>query len=178
MVPNVDATVLRRIPAKTPALRLLRNYIGAIQHAPTTPDLERLAATHVYDLLAITLGATRDAAEVASARGGQAARLHAVTAGIEEHLANPALSAAWLSVKLGLSERYVHHLMAGTGSSFADLVRRKRLERARRMLEQPSATARRIIDVAFAVGFADLSTFNRAFRRQFGCAPSDVQRPC
>ena len=68
----------------------------------------------------------------------------------------------------------MHHLLAGSGESFSELVRRKRVDRARRMLERPSATPHRVIDVAYAVGFNDLSSFNRAFRRQFGCTPSDV----
>jgi AraC-like DNA-binding protein len=42
------------------------------------------------------------------------------------------------------------------------------------MLEDPGAMPRRIIDIAYAVGFGDLSNFNRAFRARFGCTPSDV----
>ena len=176
MLGDVNATVMRRIPAETASLRLLRNYLAVFQSPEllATPALQRLAVVHVYDLMALMLGATRDAAETAKVRGGHAARLHAVVAGIDQHLTNPELNAGWLGAKLGLSDRYVHHLLAGSGQSFSELVRRKRVDQARRMLERPSATPRRVIDVAYAVGFNDLSSFNRAFRRQFGCTPSDV----
>jgi len=30
--------------------------------------------------------------------------------------------------------------------------------------------------IAFDAGFADLSTFNRAFRRRFGMTPSEMRR--
>jgi len=176
MVVDIHATVMRRVPAETAALRLLRTYVRIFETPEllATPELQRLAVVHVYDLMAMLLGATRDAAETAKARGGYAARRHAVMAGIDQHLTKPELSAAWLGSKLGLSERYVHHLLAGSGLSFSEAVRSKRVDRARRMLERPSNTPRRIIDVAYAVGFSDLSTFNRAFRRQFGCTPSEI----
>lgn len=135
--------------------------------APLVADLD--------DHIALALGATRDAAETAKMGGVRTARLHAVMAGIDQYLANPALSAAWLGAQLSLSDRYVHLLVAGTGTSFSDLVRRKRVELARKMLEQPRAVPRRIVDVAYAVGFGDLSNFNRAFRQRFDCTPSDVQ---
>lgn len=176
LVAGLEDLVPRVIRCDTPALRLLTGYVSLLQDAQAmaAPELARSAVTHVYDLLALALGATRDAAETATMRGGRAARLHAVMSGIDEHLANPELSAAWLGAKLGLSDRYLQLLVAGTGTSFSDLVRCKRVERARRILEQPTATPRRIVDVAFSVGFGDLSNFNRAFRAHFGCTPTDV----
>ena len=176
LVPDLNDRAVRIIRRDVPALRLLMGYADLLQDEPAlaAPELQHLSVTHLYDIMGLALGATRDAAEIANARGGRAARLQAVVAGIEQHLANPALSATWLGVRLGLSERYVHHLLAGMGLSFSELVRHKRVERARRMLEQPSAKPRRIVDVALAVGFGDLSNFNRAFRQRFGCTPSDV----
>ena len=171
-----DSSFCRRIPAENTALRLLTRYIGILEEDDivAAPDLQGQIATHIHDLIALTLGATRDAAEIANARGGSAARLHAVMTGIEQHLANPELSAAWLGARLGLSDRYVHHLLAGAGMRFSELVRHKRVDLARKMLEHPAAVSRRIIDVAYAVGFGDLSSFNRAFRQRFNCTPSDV----
>ena len=39
------------------------------------------------------------------------------------------------------------------------------------MLMDPACDAMRISDIAFAVGFGDLTTFNRAFRRRYGDTP-------
>ena len=172
---DLDGLVCRRIPAQTPILQLLRHYLGIIDpQVLARPDLQRQVAAHLNDLVVLALGATRDAAEVAKARGGRAAQLHAVTSAIEQHLTDPRLSATWLGARFGLSERAVQRLFAGAGTTFSDLVRNKRLERARQLLEQP--VPRRITEVAFAVGFGDLSYFNRAFRQRFGCAPSDLLR--
>ena len=49
-----------------------------------TPELQQLAVTHVYDLLALALGATRDAAAIAVGRGVRAARLRSIKDHIRE----------------------------------------------------------------------------------------------
>jgi AraC-like DNA-binding protein len=43
------------------------------------------------------------------------------------------------------------------------------------MLTDPSHPHSTIIDIAFAVGFGDVSHFNRTFRRRFGDTPSSVR---
>jgi len=61
---------MRRIPANTEALRLLINYVVTTveTHQIATADLRQLFATHVHDLVALAIGASRDATELASGR--------------------------------------------------------------------------------------------------------------
>jgi len=35
-----------------------------------------------------------------------------------------------------------------------------------------------VCEIALAVGFGDISTFNREFRRRFGATPSTIRHPC
>jgi AraC-like DNA-binding protein len=95
---------------------------------------------------------------------------------VDRDLHDPGLTAASLGAKLALLERYVQHLTAEAGTSFAQLVRGNRLDLARRLLRDRTMRPRSIADIAYAVGFSDLSTFNRVFRRHFGCTPSDMRR--
>jgi AraC-like DNA-binding protein len=44
------------------------------------------------------------------------------------------------------------------------------------MLVSPRFAYLRISDIALEVGFADLSWFNRQFRRRFGASPSDIRQ--
>ena len=71
-----------------------------------TPELQQLAVTHVYDLLALALGATRDAAAIAVGRGVRAARLRSLKAFIRERFAHHALSIDGGGRISAVSERY------------------------------------------------------------------------
>lgn len=59
-----------------------------------------------------------------------------------------------------------------TGLTFSQYRNRQRLEKARQLLADP---ARRVSDVAFEAGFESIPYFNRAFRRAFGCSPSQYR---
>jgi len=59
-----------------------------------------------------------------------------------------------------------------TGITFSQYRTRRRLEAARTLLTEHD---RRISDVAFEAGFGSIPYFNRAFRRLFGCSPSEYR---
>ena len=169
---------LRVIPRSNPALQLLAVYAGGIVQngAVQRSSTAALAGRQISELIAHLFDPTADIVRAEQFGGVKAARLQAIMAGIDQHLADPALSAAWLGTKLGLSERYVHHLLSEAGIGFSRIVREKRLARAKHMLQARGARHLRIVDIAYAAGFNDLPNFNRAFRRHFGRTPSEVRR--
>jgi transcriptional regulator GlxA family with amidase domain len=57
----------------------------------------------------------------------------------------------------------------------ARYVQRRRLRRAHDLLADPNCI-RKIGSIATDYCFADASTFSRAFRNEFGYAPSDVRK--
>lgn len=59
-----------------------------------------------------------------------------------------------------------------TGVTFRQYRTKHRLEKAAEMLRD---SARRVSDVAFEAGFESIPYFNRAFRKQFGCSPSEFR---
>ena len=61
------------------------------------------------------------------------------------------------------------------GTSFTEYVLKQRLARARRLLSDPRREGEKISVIAWDSGFGDVSYFNRAFRRRYGLAPSDVR---
>jgi AraC-like DNA-binding protein len=126
---------------------------------------------HAIGTLAITEqggGASIACAE----RDAQLKRLKAMALqSLEQVDLNPALLAA----RAGISTRTVHRLFAGSGTTFAEWLRQRRLERCWEELTQRSGRRRNIACVALASGFGDLSTFNRAFRTRFGMTPSAAQ---
>jgi AraC-like DNA-binding protein len=177
MVADFDSVFVRPIAAGNEPLSLLVNYIGALQDtdALATPELHRLIVSHVYELVALTIGARSDAAEYARGHGLRAARRVKVLRLIEAGILSADLSAAAVARQLGVTPRYIHLLLEETGRTFSQLVLQKRLARAMELLRDPQMRARKIAEIAFDAGFADLSHFNRAFRRHFSDTPSGVR---
>ena len=70
---------------------------------------------------------------------------------------------------LGMSGRTLQRRLAEEGSSFQSLVDRARRRLALRLLRQEAAVT--LMEVAFMTGFADQSSFTRAFRRWTGRTP-------
>jgi AraC-like DNA-binding protein len=177
MLLNPDAMLMSVVPHTTEALRLLTAYLHLLARDPAlvaTPELRRLAAHHVHDLVALAVGATHDANEIAARRGLRAARLRAIKADIDQNLAGDVTVAA-LSARHRLSPRYIRKLFEGEDASLSQFVLGERLTRVYRMLADPRYADSTISGIVFAVGFGDLSTFNREFRRRFGLTPSDVR---
>ena len=172
---DFDAALVRRVPANTPALRLLMRYVGIFDEPTLAPELEHLAITHVYDLVAAALGAKHEAAEIANNRGMRAARLRAAKDYVLRNLRSHELSAATVAAHLGVTPRYVHMLFETENELFTQLVLDHRLARAHRMLIDPRFAGLAISAIALDAGFADLSHFNRSFRRRFDRTPSDVR---
>ena len=177
MVPGLEDRFLRPIPRDTEALQLLKKYIGLFEDRQSlaTPGLRHLVVNHVYDLVALALGPTHDAAEMANGRGVRAARLNAIKSEILNGLNRREMSIAGLAARHGVSPRYVQMLFESEGSTFSRFLLDKRLERAHRMLSDPLLAAGSISSIAYEAGFSDLSYFNRAFRRRYGETPSDVR---
>jgi AraC-like DNA-binding protein len=177
LVEGLDAAYGHPIPADSPALQLLTRYIGVLDEteACATPDLRRQAVAHVHDLMALAIGATRDAAEVARNRGARAARLRAIKEDIAHWLDQPGLSVAAIAARHRIKPRWIQRLFESEGTTFTDYVLAQRLLRAHRLLTDPRCAGQKISAIAFDVGFGDLSYFNRAFRRRYGLAPSELR---
>jgi len=175
MLADVDAAVARRLP-QSEALRLLTTYVAAADgQAMNSSELRQAFATHVHDLIALALGATRDAGELARNRGLRATRLAAIKADILTRLSDERLSVTELARRHRVTPRYVQLLFEGEGGTFSGYVLEQRLARAYRLLVDPHFADQTISAIAFHVGFSNLSYFNRAFRRRYGGTPSDVR---
>lgn len=177
-VANAYDLVARPLDAAPKAALHLKRYIGILPHLTQgEPDHALLdhVATTLIDLVALVLGANGDSAELAKIRGLRAARIEEVFALIREHFADPDFSTAHAARKLGLTPRYVNDLLQGTGMGFAERVTELRLQAARKMLADRGKDRLKVIDIAYAVGFNEVSYFNRRFRQRFGEKPSQAR---
>jgi len=101
--------------------------------------------------------------------------LGAIQEFVSRNIADPDLSAHTAARQFGISVRYVHKLFAGNGTTFNAYVAAARLDNIRSDLLCPSWDKRHVSDLAYRWGFNDLSTFNRSFKRRFGCAPTQYR---
>lgn len=89
------------------------------------------------------------------------------------HYSEP-LSLDILEKKLHINKYYISHLMnRKLNMGFSDYVNSIRISNACRMLSESSLP---INEVADAVGFNTVRTFNRAFAKQMGLSPRDYRR--
>lgn len=177
LLKNSEASFMRKIPRETAAIGLLRTYVGLTwdEGVAKSPELQHVMASHIYDLMAVAIGATRDAEAVAEVSGLHAARLAAIKQDVLRNLDRPELSVGIIAARHGLTPRYVQRLFEAEGNTFTKYVLTQRLERAYRALTDPRTQAQKISAVALDCGFGDVSYFNRAFRQQFGAVPSDIR---
>lgn len=176
---NADRVLARRLDATTmPEFGYLADYarmLGGLE-APLTADADKHVAAHLEDLLVLALDGKRDEIELASRRGLRAARLRSILGDIVTHAADGRLTIEMTARRLGISPRYVRKLLADLGTTYSEEVVKERLTRAHDLLTSARHDAIGIGEIAYRVGFNDLSYFNRVFRRRFGAPPSDIRK--
>jgi AraC-like DNA-binding protein len=177
LVADLDSAYGRPIPADNRALRLLIRYIDILEEteAFATPGLQRQALAYIYDLMALAVGAARDAAEVAKRRGAQAARLRVIKDDIANQLGRADLSLGAVAARHQVMPRCIQRLFESEGTTFTEYLLAQRLAFAHRLLSDPLRAGLKISAIAFDAGFTDLSYFNRTFRRRYGATPSEVR---
>lgn len=92
---------------------------------------------------------------------------------IEERLDDGDLSVNEMAQQLGYGRnRLQKELKILTGVTPVEFIRSFRLNEARKMLSNKALS---ISQVAYAVGFSNLSYFTRSFKQEFGLLPSEIQ---
>ena len=83
------------------------------------------------------------------------------------------IDAEQLARALAVSTRSLQRRLAELGTTFSDLLDEVRRDLALGHLEHPDVS---VTEVAFLLGFSDLSSFSRAFRRWTGKSPAEHRR--
>jgi len=96
---------------------------------------------------------------------------------IDKNLCEPDLDTRTMADVTGTSTRYVQMLFSKVGTTPSAFVRNRRLELAAAQLARGGPNIS-ITAVAFNVGFNDLSSFCRAFRKRFDLTPRDYRAGC
>lgn len=177
-LPETNAVSLTTVARGNKALTVLKNYLSVLEdmQALKTPEQQQTIASHVHDLIALSLGATPDAEHSAKSRGLAIARLRTIKRDIQFRAGSPLCTLANVARRHDVTPRYIQMLFESEGTNFSDYHLVARLAKAHRMLREPANAHRGVSDIAFEAGFGDISYFNKTFRTRFGITPSDARR--
>ena len=93
---------------------------------------------------------------------------------ILKEMNNPVFDVQWLSRQLGMSRSQLFRkLKALTGRSISSYVRYVRLQEGKKILE---STQKSVSEIAYEVGFNDLSYFSKSFSEEFGYPPNATRK--
>jgi AraC-like DNA-binding protein len=132
--------------------------------------------TAVIDLLTVALSTQLRRTATIEPGTRQQALLHRIHAFIEQRLGDPELSPSAIAEAHYISLRYLHKLFEAQDVTVAGWVRRRRLERCRTDLVDPTLRARPLSAIAGRWGFGSAVHFSRAFRAAYGLPPSEYRK--
>ncbi|MCW8329035.1 helix-turn-helix transcriptional regulator [Photobacterium sp. SDRW27] len=83
------------------------------------------------------------------------------------------ISGEKVAAKMLISIRTLNRRLAEVNTCYRGVVEKYKLEKALHLLNQPNIN---MTEIAFQLGFSDLSTFSRAFKRWTGTSPTHLNR--
>jgi len=154
---------------------LLADHMRALQHR-----LPRLLPGEIPHAQQATLGMVSAAIAPSLANLHMAAQeidhtlLNRARHLIEQHLRSPELSPTFLCKQLGISRAHLYRLFSQE-TGVAAYIQKRRLNRARVMIQSDSGTRHRVSGLAFQFGFKSDAHFSRAFKQAFGYSPREAR---
>jgi AraC-like DNA-binding protein len=179
-VPDIDRKIMQLQPATSGRMKLVLSYAQLCADTARFADAQVLflMGEHLVNLVALTLETEQDDEAFRGHSSVVASRLQVIRAVLEKVIDDPDLSLNRLALHCGLSPRSLQFAFERAGTSYSDFLLNLRLNKAFSLLTTDPQM--RIIDVALASGFADVSYFNRRFRIRFGDTPTGIRgsQPC
>ena len=156
-VANPGDTGMRLVPREARPLQLLTQYLQALDTGASVDSLElsRAVAEHICDLIALSVGAHRDA----TALDGAARRARGAAAGGQGGHRRESQRLRIERERRGRTPRrdprYIHKRFEDDGATFSEYVLGQRLAEAHRSLTDPRLADRPVSTIAFDTGFND-----------------------
>ncbi|KQT60167.1 hypothetical protein ASG52_18800 [Methylobacterium sp. Leaf456] len=134
------------------------------------PSARAAAGRHIVELLGLVLDGGDYTSGAAPVRFAHRRRILQV---IEQGYPNPAFGIDAIAATLRLSKRYIQAVFAADNETVGDVICRRRIAEARRLLALRQANRATVKDIASSVGFLSLSHFSCVFKAETGVAPTE-----
>ncbi len=92
---------------------------------------------------------------------------------IDNSFCNPGLNNGQIAKAMGISNRYLHKLFQNESETIHTRIINQRLERAARLLADPTYVGHSIESIAYSVGFSSAAHFSRSFKKRYGISPRE-----
>lgn len=154
-----------------PATRLLTTYLDTLRQA--LPELGSSAVVAARNAtLELFIGALRAEGDVPTTTMARPALRAGMDRFIERHLLDDTVTPAAIATAHGVSTRTVNRIFNATGQTVSEVIRVRRLARAR---EEVTESDHPISVIAHRWGFSDTSHFSRSFKAHYGSSPTDYR---
>lgn len=162
----------RRISKSHPLVASLLNLLSP----DGLPEADGVAANDVFDFVALMF---RPEAPAGCATGfrDRRGRFRFICRTVERHLPEPEFSIERLASLVHMSHRQLQRDFCDHGTSFTRFLADRRVKLAGIHLRRAAQASERpaIAELAFRVGFNDLSHFNRVVRGHYGMSPREAE---
>ncbi|MFB9269022.1 helix-turn-helix domain-containing protein [Bradyrhizobium erythrophlei] len=177
VAPMAETQLARALGHDRALSSMIVRYFGLCADVAGDLDIagQKAAAQHLVDLVGLLLANRAEKKDLVERHGLSGARLELMKADVLRNLDRGDLTIEKVAGANAISLRQAQRLFAESGTTFSEFVLEQRLLLARRLLLSESGIRRKVSDIAYSVGFNDLSYFHRSFRRRFGVSPADMQ---
>lgn len=172
-LPAFNRLTARRFSGSSGAGRVATSFIEELGfNAPALRD-HGLASFDVAaaDLLCTAIQMAEDGRSASSET-----TLERIQRKLLAHIRDPHLDLAHIAGSEDMSLRSLQRLFHAFGTTATQWISERRLNGIAAELRSPANASRSATDIALSWGFNDVSHFSRAFKRQFGMAPSEWRR--
>jgi AraC-like DNA-binding protein len=165
-----------KVATDSPLGALLGASLDAAKaHVPlVSPVLGAAVLQNLCELVALACNAA-DERPSTGRDALRAEKLEIAKRHVQQHLADPDLTAASTAAAISVSLRQLYILFEPTGTGFARYVLRQRLLKCRDTIAGATGTGRSVADIAFGWGFSSMATFYRAYASEFSSTPTAVR---
>jgi AraC-like DNA-binding protein len=174
----IDYTTVRPLvgtvmPRSMPGRSLVAQFLGGLSESAgaNDPGLAEVLLECAVGLIRQRLGEPSGVTPH-TRRLLQEARINGI---IRRNLGNPGLDPDGIARAAHISPRYLYTIFQDADLTPMQLLKRLRLEEARRKLQDSALAGMPVKDIASAVGYVRADQFARDFRQQFGFSASEAR---
>lgn len=177
-IPDVDDYCACRFGNNLPMAHIARQHIRsvALTFGNVNPPNAKNLSGNLIDAIGLVIGSELEAMTGVGDSHSQYRLRRRIMDHIRQNLHDPELSPKAVAEAIGISVSYLYKLFQSSDTTLGEYLSAQRLQAAYERLATFEHRKVTVAEVAYSVGFRNLSHFSRVFRDKYHCSPSAVRR--